>query len=463
MNLTPEPTPMKKINRALHTFFVRGFRSAFFLRVSATDLHIGPLALLVMVILTTVASILMSRTVIAGPAEFYPKAILWGWLITILLIWICWYLTDCAKRQGRNTQAASLFALGVGQVFTLDVISTLAYLLFIQPQGLDGSNWHWALYIGMSAWGALAYWLLLTRVTQSRGRLIVLAGIFAIGMPLLVHFSQAPMFWLPQQTDNAEVENSLQLTQEKLETQLQLAIKQRTALKPERPGVIDLFSITYAPYGEEAVFLRESSMVNAVIEERFDAAGHMQELVNHPATLENLPWASLENLERAINRAADIMDREHDILFIYLTSHGAKDGELSASLWPLETDPLTPQTLNLWLDKAGIKNRIIAVSACFSGSWIEPLKTPNTLIMTAADSTHTSYGCGSRSELTFFGQAVFDEGLRNTYSFEEAFRQALPKIRQREQEAGKDDGFSNPQIYLGDGIRPLLKELAKER
>lgn len=453
---------MTKTNCALHTFFVRGLRSAFFLRVSAADLHITPLALLVVMILTTTASIIMGRMVIAGPAEFYPKAVLWGWLITILLLWLCWYLTEQAKPHGRNIQAAALFALGVGLGFTLDVISTLAYLLLIQPQGLDGSSWHWAVYIGMSAWGALAYWLLLTRVTQSQGRLIILAGVFALGTPLLIHFAQAPMFWLPEQAESGEAENSLQLTQEKLETQFQLATKQRAALKPERPGITDIFSITYAPYGEETVFLRESSMVNAVIEEQFDAAGHMQELVNHPATLENLPWASLENLERAINRAADLMDREHDVLFIYLTSHGAKDGELSASLWPLETDPLTPQTLNLWLDKAGIKHRIIAVSACFSGSWIAPLKTPNTLIMTAADSTHTSFGCGSRSELTFFGRAVFDEALRNTRSFEEAFKQAVPEIQRREQAAGKNDGFSNPQIYIGDNIRPLLQELAQD-
>jgi len=27
------------------------------------------------------------------------------------------------------------------------------------------------------------------------------------------------------------------------------------------------------------------------------------------------------------------------------------------------------------------------------------------------------------------------------------------------EEAGKDDGFSNPQISVGEGLRPLLQEL----
>ena len=80
--------------------------------------------------------------------------------------------------------------------------------------------------------------------------------------------------------------------------------------------------------------------------------------------------------------------------------------------------------------------------------WIEPLATDSTLIMTAADATHTSYGCGRLSELTFFGRAVFHEQLRQTHSFTEAFAKAVPLIQQREVEAGKSDGFSNPQIRV---------------
>jgi hypothetical protein len=79
--------------------------------------------------------------------------------------------------------------------------------------------------------------------------------------------------------------------------------------------------------------------------------------------------------------------------------------------------------------------------------------------MTAADATHTSYGCGRLSELTYFGRAMFDEQLRKIRSFEQAFANALPRIKQREIDAGKDDGFSNPQISVGSGIRPVLKNL----
>ena len=117
--------------------------------------------------------------------------------------------------------------------------------------------------------------------------------------------------------------------------------------------------------------------------------------------------------------------------------------------------------LRVMLDELGIRYRVIAVSACYSGGWIGPLQNEDTLIMTAADSEHTSYGCGSKSELTFFGRAVFDEQLRKTLSFEQAFNAAVPVIRQREIAEKKDDGFSNPQIFVGKNVRVILDDLAK--
>jgi Peptidase C13 family len=176
----------------------------------------------------------------------------------------------------------------------------------------------------------------------------------------------------------------------------------------------------------------------------------------HRAVAARAPRATPLNLHRAIRQIAAVMDRREDMFFIHLTSHGARNGELSASFWPLDVDPVTPQLLRSWLDEAGIRNRVISVSACYSGSWIAPLSEPGTLIMTASDSDHTSYGCGSKSELTFFGRAMFDEGLRRTWSFEEAHATARQVIAEREQKAGKPDGYSNPQIFVGERIRARL-------
>jgi hypothetical protein len=84
-------------------------------------------------------------------------------------------------------------------------------------------------------------------------------------------------------------------------------------------------------------------------------------------------------------------------------------------------------------------------------------------VMTAADADHTSFGCGKGSTLTYFGRAMFDEQLRRTWSFEKAHTAARSVIEQREQEAGKTDGFSNPQIKVGERIRATLATLEAQR
>ena len=143
-----------------------------------------------------------------------------------------------------------------------------------------------------------------------------------------------------------------------------------------------------------------------------------------------------------------------------MSSHGASDGELSAGMRPLTVNTVTPEDLKRWLDEAGIKHRVISISACYAGNWIVPLSDADTLVMTASDADHTSYGCGSKSDLTFFGRAMYDEQLRNkTLSFETALASARPIIKQREEEAGKTDGYSNPQIAMGANIRDRLKLL----
>ena len=156
------------------------------------------------------------------------------------------------------------------------------------------------------------------------------------------------------------------------------------------------------------------------------------------------------------------MDRDEDVLFIHLTSHGASDGELAADFWPLAVEPVVPPDLKQWLDAAGIRYRVLSISACYAGNWIAPLAADGTLVITASDADNTSYGCGKKSDLTFFGRAMYDEQLRTTTrSFTEAHAAARTIIKQRETEAGKDDGHSNPQIKVGGKIVPVLERMNK--
>ena len=265
--------------------------------------------------------------------------------------------------------------------------------------------------------------------------------------------------WQPVESYSDEEFPSFRLSQEVFESQQALLKDALQTITPSAESERQVYGLVYAPYDQD-VFLRESAMVQQLLEERFGARGRVVRLVNNSATAAELSWATTLNLERSLRATAGAMDTERDVLVMYLTSHGGADFKLAAMNWPLEVEELTADQLRAMLDEVGIRYRVIAVSACYSGGWIGPLENEDTLIMTAADKDHTSHGCGSKSELTFFGRALFDEQLRKTLSFEEAFKAAVPVIKQRESEEKKDDGFSNPQIFVGKNIRVILSELA---
>jgi hypothetical protein len=437
----------------------QGARSAVFLRPDLAGLQAGPLALLALVAVLVGLGMLLQWSGIDGPAVFEWQAIASGWLTTLLLLWACWLV---ARSRTGSPDTATLFGMLLLQQVLISAPLWGVYLalahLGLSP--LVVAWLQWGIPFAVVGWVALAGAVLLLRHSARSGLraavllTIVLAGVVDVYAPPL-------QFWYPDMSvARAEEDKPLQLRQETIEQQSAALIAALDALQPQRPGVADIYAITFAPYAAEDVFRRESKVVSDLMRTRFDAQGRTLQLLNHAETAGELPWATGLNLRRAIHRAASLMDRDEDILFIHLTSHGAKDGKLAAHFAPLEVEPVTPAQLRTWLDDEGIRYRVISVSACYAGAWVPVLAGPGTLMMTASDADNTSYGCGSRSELTFFGRAMYAEQLRATRSFEEAHAQARKVIAQREQEAGKIDGYSNPQIAMGDTIRPLLAALA---
>jgi hypothetical protein len=112
------------------------------------------------------------------------------------------------------------------------------------------------------------------------------------------------------------------------------------------------------------------------------------------------------------------------------------------------------------LDDAGIKWRIIVVSACYSGGFISALKDDYTLIMTASDADRTSFGCGSKSDATYFGDALFQHALRFEDSFVKAFQNAKQRIAEREHAEHRRP--SEPQLYVGTEMAAKLPQLEAE-
>jgi len=68
-----------------------------------------------------------------------------------------------------------------------------------------------------------------------------------------------------------------------------------------------------------------------------------------------------------------------------------------------------------------IKWKVIVISACFSGGFRRAPQGRHTLVITAADAFHSSFGCSYDSDYTWFSEALYDEALRESFSFAEAF------------------------------------------
>lgn len=456
------------------TWALQGLRAAFFLRPRVPVGGVkapGPWQVLALFVIAAALQVGAERLAVPGAAQFQPTAWLAPWWISLALLWCAW----CAmpRAPGLHIPALPGSAGAGGRLAAWFALTTFAPLPgFLAAMGLDiwvahapdaTQTWEqplqWAM-LALTGWALAAFVWVGAPFFRSRWRTAGFTLAMAVVIGTATWTFPGPT-WTQDPTANAVPEpEPLHLSQDVFEAQQALWQRQVQALAGQRDGVVDVYGLVFAPYASENVFRRESTMVREVLEQRFGARGRVIQLLNHAQTATTHVWATPQNLQRAVAALGARMDREHDVLVVYLTSHGGQDHQLAAMHWPLEVPSISPEVLRQALDDAGIRHRVIAVSACFSGGWVEPLATDTTLVMTAADATHTSYGCGHRSELTFFGRAMFDEQLRSTRSFTQAFANAVPLIRQREIDAGKDDGFSNPQISVGRDIAPVLDALA---
>jgi hypothetical protein len=227
------------------------------------------------------------------------------------------------------------------------------------------------------------------------------------------------------------------------------------ALAPQRPGQADLYVIGFAGDSAEDVFRNEVDYLETLMTRRFGAKDRVVSLVNHVDSFRKpRPLATLDNLQRALIGVGRVMDRDEDLLLLFLTTHGTPDHALFLQLPPVFEATITPRQLRAALDASGIRNRVVVVSACYSGGFIPKLRSPDTLVLTAARKNRPSFGCGSDSTATYFGRAWMVDGLNRTTDFIAAFEGA--KLRIAAQEKAEDYRPSQPQIDIGEHIAARL-------
>ncbi|HYL24748.1 MAG TPA: C13 family peptidase [Burkholderiales bacterium] len=226
------------------------------------------------------------------------------------------------------------------------------------------------------------------------------------------------------------------------------------------PGVRELYFVGFAPDASQDVFVNEMRFVRRLFDERFGTARHSIALVNSYDALEEFPIASVTNLERALRRVAEQMNGDEDVLFLYLSAHGYEDHRLSAVQPPLQLASLTPTALARLLQDAAIKWRVIVVSACYSGGYIEPLRDDNSIVITASAAERTSFGCETGRDFTYFGEAYFRDALARTRPFTQAFELAKAAVANREAEEKLTPSL--PQMWVGRALAARLQQPADQ-
>ena len=235
------------------------------------------------------------------------------------------------------------------------------------------------------------------------------------------------------------------------------------AVAPPDPNKINLYLLAVAGDGSQEVFHRETTFVKTQFDRDFNTAGHSMVLANSRNTVSLLPMATVTSIRESIQGIAGRMDKEKDVLFLYLTSHGSADHQLSLDQDGLNLRNLSAQDLGAALKESGIRWKVVVVSACYSGGFIEPLKDDHTLVITASRPDRRSFGCADENDFTYFGRAFFKESLPTSRSFTAAFARAKALVQKWEDDDFKDvsktaeNEHSEPQISTAPLIEKHLQ------
>ncbi|WP_049721347.1 C13 family peptidase [Gilvimarinus polysaccharolyticus] len=229
------------------------------------------------------------------------------------------------------------------------------------------------------------------------------------------------------------------------------------AVAPQNPNVVELYPVIVAGDGTQDVFSLEAKTIQALLDEKFSSNARTLMMGNHPDTMGDAPLVTGVSLPLALQGISQKMDPQQDILLLYLTSHGSSDHKFYLATPGHKFLGLAAQDLAQTINDLPVKWKVIIVSACYSGGFIEPLKAPEHLIITAARDDRTSFGCSDEDTMTYFGRAFFEQALPAEQGFVEAFYKARVTIAGWEEEQSFE--HSEPQIFIGSKIEGELKKI----
>jgi hypothetical protein len=379
--------------------------------------------------------------------EFYADGIpLLGWYaiaflgLAGLLKWI--------SNPRPSVGATLVLALGLAPLPLL-LVAVVGYYL--------EAPWFWCASVAVAAY-LLVYLLRGLRAITGRSQpTAALIGVVFIAafMWLSDAVDAIPDVWNPRDSGDslservsAEGEAALFEQADRIDEALE-AVHRGGSSAPEA------FFLGFAGVGEQKVFAQEIELAARVVGSRFGIDGRGLTLINDERDLERAPLASVSGLTYALQGLASRMNLEQDVLFLSISSHGSADPPVIAvsnSQFPLKS--LTRDDLADALRDSGIQWRVIVISACYAGGFIDSLRNSKTIVITAAAADRSSFGCSNDSDLTYFGEAFYRDALPGARSLRDAFDAAKTAVAARERR--EHVAASNPQAYFGSEIESKL-------
>jgi hypothetical protein len=156
-------------------------------------------------------------------------------------------------------------------------------------------------------------------------------------------------------------------------------------------------------------------------------------------------------LATAANVAAALGAGGGDACLAFVTSHGEERGFF---LRP-DRRLFSPGSLDRALSAGcGSVPTVVVVSACHSGAFLTPgMRKPNRVILTAAATDRTSFGCGTGDQYTYYDQCLLQhfDGAATWRQLAVATRSCVERLEHR---MGVRPP-SQPQLFVGAGVEDL--------
>ena len=397
--------------------------------------------------------------------------------LNAVIAWIALELAIAAlfvHPAARTTALAAMFILSVIADIVMTAMSVGAPLVMQaagQPAFINNAVVASATYILLFVWWIGAMTCIVGSLEQQSGWRVVgrIAGLWLALFAANVAMPHTPVFVPPDfdprnatwwetvyAAHRAEGKPRTGLSSGQIvqidKTQPRLLEDQFARLAPSRKGETEIYTLAVAGWADQDVFIKEIDGALEAIGSVLPIKGRTVRLINRRDTVDTIPLANFRNFSAAVHAIGDVMDKDNDVFVLVMTSHGEQTG--FALQLPGGTAELTPQQVAAALDGEGIKNRVVIVSACFSGIFVPPLANDNTIVITAAHAKHTSFGCAPERDWTYFGDAFFHQSLHPGADFENAFEHARVLIHGWEMMDRATP--SNPQGSFGRALAAKL-------